>query len=193
MLTVLMAGTANHQRPPSAAERIDLLCGALAARLRPRVPRTNRAVFAVVRLMYIGALLELATAITLLGTLGEVRSAIVAGDPSLTAAGWNAVVTGQIDPLAVSAGVAMLFLLWLAWAHGRGKRWPGIAFAMFFAATTYSLLQGLSRGSFVYAQADLAIATVLWLVQLAGVALVAHQALRKIAVARWRPAPAATR
>jgi hypothetical protein len=192
MLTVLMSGAANRQRRPRAAERIDLLTGAIATRLRPRVPRTNRLVYTVVKLLYIGALLEVATAITLMATIGQVRANVVADDPALTAAGWHAVVAGQIAPLAVSAGIAAVFLLWLAWAYGRGKRWPGIAFAMFFAATTFSLLQGLSRGSFVYAQADLAIASMLWLAELAAVVLVVHRAWQQIGVARSRPARAGT-
>ena len=192
MLTVLMAGAASGQRRPRIAERIDLVRGALAARLRPRVPRTSRAVFAVVKLMYIGALLELATAITLLGTLGQVRSNVAASDPGLNAAGWQAVVAGQIDPLAMSAGVAAIFLLWSASSYGRGRRWPGVAFAIFFAATTLSLLQGLSRGSFVYAQADLAMAWCCGLSSWRRSSSSLHRGLRHIAAARSRPSPAVT-
>jgi cbb3-type cytochrome oxidase subunit 3 len=192
MLTVLMAGARPDQRRPHAAECLDLLRGAVAMRLRPRVPRTERAVLTAVKLMCVGALLELATGITLLATLGHVKSSVATSDPGLTTAAWQAVVAGQIEPLAISAGIAMFFLLWLAWAYGRGKRWPGIVFALFFATTTWSLLRGLSRGSFVYAQADLAIATVLWLVELAVFVLVVHQALQKLAFARSRPARAST-
>ncbi len=192
MLTVLMAGARSDQRRLRAAECIDLLTGAIVMRVRPRVPRTNRSVYAVVQLMCLGAMLELATAMTLLASLDQVRSNIVTSDPGFTAAAWQAVVTGQIDPLAISAGVAVLFLLWSAWAYGREKRWPGLAFALFFAATTWSLLGGLSRGSFVYAQADLAVAAVLWLVELAVFVLVVHQSLRRIALARSRPARAGT-
>jgi hypothetical protein len=186
MLTVLIAGAGNTQRRPRAAECIDLLTGAIAVRVRPRVPRTNRSVLAVVKLMYVGATLELATAVMLLATVGELRSNIVARDPGFTAAGWQAVVTGQIDPLAISAGIATVFLLWLAWAFGQGKRWPGVAFAVFFAATTWSILGGVSRGSFVYAPADLAIASVLWLVELAVLVLIAQQTRRTIAIGRTR-------
>lgn len=192
MLTVLMADAGNDQRRPRVAECIDLLIGAIAARVRPRVSRTNRPVFAVVKLLCLGAMLELATAVTLLATLGQVRSNIVTSDPGFTAAAWQAVVTGQIDPLAISAGIAVLFLLCVAWAYGRGKRWPGLAFAVFFAATTWSLLSGLSRGSFVYAQADLAVATVLWLVELGVFVLVVRRAVQQLALARSRPVRAGT-
>jgi hypothetical protein len=192
MLAVLMASAGSDQRRPRIDECIDLLGGAVSMRLRRRVSRTNRAVLTAVRLMYVGALVELAMAMTLLASLGQVRSSIVDSDPGLTAAAWNAVVAGQIDPLVISAGIAVLFWLCVAWAYGRGKRWPGIVFAMFFAANTWSLLGGLSRGSAVYAQADLAIATVLWLVELAVLVLVVHAALQKFAFVRSRPARAGT-
>ena len=192
MLAVLMAGAMSDRRRPHFAECLDLLIGAISMRLRRRVPRTNRSVLSAVKLMYVGAIVELATAVTLLASLGQVKSSLVDSDPGITTAVWNAVVAGQIDPLVISASIAVLFWLCVAWAYGRGKRWSGIAFAIFFAANTWSLLGGLSRGSAVYAQADLAIATVLWLVELAVFVLVVHAALQKFAFARSRPAHAGT-
>lgn len=192
MLAVLLAGAGSDPQRLQLAECVDLLVGAVATRLRPRVPRTQRSVLTAVKLMYVGAMLELTTAITLLATLGQVRSSVVNADPGITAAGWNAVVDAQIDPLVISAGIAVILWLSMASAYGRGKRWPGIVFAVFFAATTWSLLSGLSRGSFVYAQMDLVIATVLWLVELAVFVIVVHRALQKLAFARSRPARAGT-
>ncbi|HEY6470585.1 MAG TPA: hypothetical protein VI434_12555 [Candidatus Dormibacteraeota bacterium] len=192
MLAVLMAGAGKDRRRLQVAECVDLLIGAVVTRLRPRVPRAQRSVFTAVKLMYIGAMLELATAITLLATLSQVRSNVVTSDPGLTVAAWNAVVTAQIDPLLISAGVAVVLWLCMASAYGRGKRWPRIVFAMFFAATTWSLLTGLSRGSFVYAPTDLAMAAVLWLLELAVFVLIVRQALQKLAFARSRLARART-
>ncbi len=192
MLTVLMSGASGDQSHPRVAECLDLFIGAVSTRFRPRIPRTNRSLLTAVKLMYVGALLELATAITLLASLGQVKSSVMDSDPGLTTAAWNAVVSGQIDQLAVSAGIAVLFWLYAAWAYGRGKRWAGLAFAIFFAANTWSLLGGLSRGSATFAQADLVIATVLWLVELAVFVLVVHAALQRFAVARSRPARAGT-
>jgi hypothetical protein len=81
-------------------------------------------------------------------------------------------VAGQIEPKAVVAGIAVGFWLWMAWSIGRGHRWaPRIAFALFFGLNTWSLLDGLAQGSAVYAQADLVIGIVLWLVELAALAL----------------------
>ena len=74
----------------------------------------------------------------------------------------------------VAAGIAVGFWLWMAWAIGRGHRWARIAFASFFTLNSVGLLHGLIQGSAVYARPDLAIGSVLWLVELAAVALIFH-------------------
>jgi hypothetical protein len=62
----------------------------------------------------------------------------------------------------------------MAWSIGREHRWARIVFALFFGLNTYGLLHGLAGGSAVYARPDLAIGSVLWLVELAAVALIFH-------------------
>jgi len=177
ILAVLLAGARAGQRQPEPMECLDLLRSALWMRLRPRVPRSNRAAFTAVRLMCVGAVVELAAAITIVVTIGDVRSNVVNRNPGLTEAQWQAVVAGQLEPVAVAAGIAVGFWLWMAWAIGRGHRWARIAFASFFALNTVGLLQGLIRGSAVYARLDLAIGSVLWLVELVAVALIFHTEL----------------
>ena len=172
ILEVLMAGAREGQRQPELMECIDLLRSALWMRLRPSVPRSNRSVFNAVKFLYFGAMVELATAITIVATIGDVRLAVVKDDPGLTPDAWHAVVAGQLTPTAVGTGLAVGFWLWIAWSIGRGHRWARIAFLLFFGLNTLSLLNGLTHGSAVYAQADLAIAAVLWLVELAAVALI---------------------
>jgi hypothetical protein len=174
ILAVLLAGARAGQRQPAPMECLDLLRSALWMRLRPRVPRSNRAAFTAVRLMCVGAVVELAAAITILVTIGDVRSNVVNRNPGLTEAQWQAVVAGQLEPVAVAAGIAVGFWLWMAWAIGRGHRWARFAFASFFALNTVGLLHGLIWGSAVYARPDLAIGSVLWLVELAAVALIFH-------------------
>ncbi len=171
MLGVLLAGARQGQRRPSLMECLDLLRGALWMRLRPRAPRSDRSVVTAVRLMYVGAVVELATAITIVATIGDIRSNVVHRNPGLTAGQWHAIVAGQLEPLAVTAGLAVGFWLWMAWSIGSGRRWARIAFALFFGQTTWSLLNGLAGGSAVYARPDLAVGIVLWLVELAAVAL----------------------
>jgi hypothetical protein len=167
ILGVLMAGARDGQRRPGLLECLDLAGSALRVRLRPRVPRSDRTAFTVVRLMYLGAVVELATAITIIATMGEVTANVVRRNPALTAVEWHATVVGQLVPKAAAAGVAVGFWLWMAWAIGRGRRWPRIAFAIFFGLNTFSLLDGLAKGSAVYAVTDLAFGLGLWLIELA--------------------------
>jgi hypothetical protein len=59
-------------------------------------------------------------------------------------------------------------------SDGRGHRWGRVAFTILFGVNTYGLVDGLARGSAVYAWPDLAIGTVLWLVQLATAVTLLH-------------------
>ena len=171
ILAVLMAGAREGQRRPELMECVDLLRGALWMHLHPRVPRSNRSVFNAIRLMYVGAMVELATAITIVATIGDIRSNVVKRYPGLSAGQWHAIVASQLEPLAVTTTIAVGFWLWMAWSLGRGLRRARFAFALFFGLNTWSLLQGLAGGSAVYARPDLAVASILWLVELAAVAL----------------------
>lgn len=171
MLAVLLAGAHEGQRQPALLECVDLLRGAAWMYLRPRAPWFDRSRATVMKVMYLGAVVELATVLTIVATSGDIRAHIVRRYPGLTAVQWHAVVASQLAPLAVTAALAVGFWLWMAWAIGRGQRWARIAFPLFFGLNTWSLLQGLGHGSAVYARPDLAVASILWLVELAAVAL----------------------
>ena len=58
LLGVLLAETGPDCRGPRPVECLDLVRGGLSMRLRPRMPRSDRAGFAVVRLMYLVAVVE---------------------------------------------------------------------------------------------------------------------------------------
>jgi hypothetical protein len=139
-------------------------------RLRPSVPRSNRSVRTTVTLLYLGAVAELAAAITILTTVGDVRSNVAEANPALSEAEWHAVVAGQLEPTAVAAGIAAGLWLLMAWALGRGHRWVRIALVLFFGVNASGLLNGLIHGSALYARQDLAVGIALCLVQLAAVA-----------------------
>jgi hypothetical protein len=172
ILEVLMAGAREGQRQPELMECLDLLCSALWLRLRPSVPRCNRSVFNAVKLLYFGAVVEVAAVITIAGTIGDVRSNIVKRNLGFTAGEWHAVVAGQLEPTAVAAGLAVGFWLWTAWSIGRGHRWARIAFVPFFGLNTWGLFNALAGGTaVVYARADLVIGVAVWLVELAAVTL----------------------
>jgi hypothetical protein len=187
VLGVLLAGARDGQRRPDPVECLDLLRGALSMRLRARVARTERAAVTAVRLMYLGAAVELAAAVTILATSGNVRSSVAHRNPGYTQAQWHAIVAGKLAPTAVAACIAVAFWLWMAWANGRRRRWARILFALSFGVNAFGLCNGLAGGSAVYARADLAVGTVLCLVQLVAVALLFDQDIRTIAGHRSSP------
>jgi hypothetical protein len=174
MLTVLLAG-AGAGRRPAVAEVADLLRSAAWARFRPGAPRSEGTVFAAVRLMYVGAAVQLVGLLTLLLTLGSIKAAIVRQDPAFTAAQWHAVVNAHIVPDTIGEPIAAVVWVWLAWANGRGRRWAPAAFAAFLALTTLSILVSLGQGAAVYAPAATGVAGVLWLVGVATLVLLFHR------------------
>jgi ABC-2 type transport system ATP-binding protein len=146
LLGVLLDGARDGQRRPDPVECLDLLRAALRIHLRPRVPRWDRPARIAIRLMYLGAAVELAAAVVVLATAGQVRASLVRRHPDLTGTRWHAVVAGQLEPLALAAGIAVGLWLWMAWAHGRGHRWATPVFAGFFGLNTFGLLHGAGPG-----------------------------------------------
>jgi hypothetical protein len=179
ILAVLIDSADSDQDKPSRAECADLPLSAVLIRLRPRISRSNRSMLAAVKLMYVGAVAELIVGLTVLATMGDIRTNVVARSPRYTGAQWHTEVAGTLDPLVISACVATAFWLFMAWANGRGHRWARVGVALFFGLTTFSLLNGLLHGSAVYARTDLAAGTGLWLIQLAALALLCWNGLRR--------------
>jgi hypothetical protein len=180
MLGVLMAGAKVRQRRAQPTECLDLLYGALRLQLLPRVPRWDRPRLAAMGMMWIGALIELATLVTVAVSAGTVRTSVLRHNPGYTAAQWHQEVVGGLHPLLVSAAVAVCFWIVLAWVIGRGGGWrgPRIAFAGFFLLNTFSLLNGLDHGSALYARFDLVAGSVLWLFELATLMVVFQKSPR---------------
>jgi hypothetical protein len=171
MLTVLMETARDGQRRPQVGQTADLARNALLMRLRPGAPRSAPAVFAAVRLMYLGAVVEVMTVLTVLLTTGMLRSEILTADPGFTAAQWQAFLWTSIAPLVAGGTIAVAVWLWMAWANGRAHRWGRAVFTAFFAITTLSLLNGISQGAATYSVPDLVAGIALWLVALTAVAL----------------------
>ena len=187
MLDVLLASAAPGRRRPDLGDRLNLVHGALCVRLRPRVSRSHRSILLAVRLLWLGAVMELALLVTIIATLSQVRSTVVTHVPGYTTAQWHAEVASAFDPLAYTAAGAVVFWVWMAWANGRGHRWAKVLFAAFFAQSTYSLLDGLIHGSATYARADLTIGLIVWLVEAITVMLLGYGEFRRLDAAR-RPA-----
>lgn len=182
ILGVLMAGARTGQRWPGLMDCLDLITNALRMRLRPTQPRSERWARKAAWLMYIGAVVELAAVVTILATSADVGANLVGRNPGYPDAQWQAVVAGEVEGVALAAGIAVACWLGLAWAIGRGHRWARIAFAIFFGVNAISLLNGLAHGSAIYAGADVAIGTILCLVQFAAVVLVFPTEFGKIAL-----------
>jgi hypothetical protein len=167
ILAVLLATAAEGQRWAGLAESVDLLRGAL--RMHLGLSRSPRPVQNAVRLMCAGAVLTLAVLVTILVTLGSLRSAIV---QDFTAAQWHTVMLTQIIPVLASAPIGAGVWLWLAWANGRGYDWARPAFMALVGLLTLELLIGLGGGAALYAPADLIALAVPWLAGLAATVLI---------------------
>jgi hypothetical protein len=162
-----MDSARDGQRRPGLAEAADLLRGALRMRLGPGGSRPPRTVLSAVKIMYAGAVLNLATWLTVMATIGSVKTAVARAAP----AQWHAFLV-HIVAVEVFGPLAIGLWLWLAWANGRGHDWARMVFLAFFALTTSSLLLWLGQGGAVYAPADLMAAGVLWLAELAVMVLI---------------------
>jgi hypothetical protein len=170
-MSVLAAGAEDGRWRPGLRASADLICSALWMRLRPGVSRRSPTVFAAVRLMYIGAVVELVTLITVVATQGSVRAAIHARHPNFDATKWRLEVHTNLLPVQRSAMIAVAVWLWLAWANGRGHGWARVAFAAFFGVNALGLLRGIAQHAAAYAPADLIAGCMLCLVAAATVAL----------------------
>jgi hypothetical protein len=138
-----------------------------------RAPRAPRAVRDAVRYMCAGAVLNLAVLVTIVMTLGNVRSAAVHD----VAVQWHTVMLTQVVPVLASATIGAGVWLWLAWANGRGYNWARFAFAALFGLLTIGPVIVLAEGgggpdAFTVLMPDLTAAAVLWLVALVVMVLI---------------------
>jgi hypothetical protein len=178
MIAVLMAGAGESRRHPGLAESVNLVGSAIRMRLRPGAPRSAPTVFLAVRLMYLGAVLELAALATVLLTRSSLRAAIITRHPGFTTSQWHAVLRAHVLPLEIGAPIAAIIWLWLAWANGRGNNWARLAFAGLFGLTSLSLLSGIAQGAVTYSPVDVIAGAVLWLVALVTVVLIFNRQSR---------------
>jgi len=181
IIAVLLATAREGQRRPSLAETADLLRGAL--RMRLGLSRCPRTVFNAVRLMYLGALAEVAVLVTVLVTASGISSAVRSA--ALRAAGPHASlpitqqllarVTTTVDAEITADVVISLFAivgwLFLAWANGKGSPYARV-FAI-FACTFYTaaLTEGLLHGDATYALAATIASSMVMVIGIAAVVL----------------------
>ena len=183
-----MEGAGEGQRRPAPIECLDLVRGALGARLRPRLPRSERSSRAAVKLMYLGALVELATAITVQATLGEVRRTSCGDTPA----------SPRPNGMLCSAANSNRSSSRRASGCSSGSGSPGPTAAGSAGEDRLRALlrpqrlrpdQRAGQGSPVYAPVDLALGITLCLVQLAAVGLIFQRELRSLALRCGVPEP----
>jgi hypothetical protein len=172
ILAVLLDGASAGQRRPGLAESASLAGSGLGMRLRPDLPGSARTVRAAVRLMYLGAAVELGVLAVIAATVGHLHAAILAHDHGYTATQWQSEFHQHIVPPEIGAPIAACVWVWLAWANGRGHGWARALFLVFVGVTTASLLSGLAKGAFTYAPDDAVAGIALCTVALAAVMLI---------------------
>jgi hypothetical protein len=128
-------------------------------------PRTVRG---AVRLMYLGAVLEVPALIVAVATRGSFRSAILRLNPGYTQAQLHTAEVTRIVPLIVGTVITIGLWLWMAWANGRGFAWARIVSVGLFVVSTLDLIVSLAL---IRVPADTAVDVVIWLVGLATVTL----------------------
>jgi hypothetical protein len=174
ILAVLLATAGEGQGRVGLAESADLIKGAIKMHLG--LSRSPRPVRNAVRLMCLGAVLTLAVLVTVLVTLGGVRSAAA---HDLAAGQWPTVMLTQVGPWLASAPIGAGLWLWLAWANGRGYHWARPAFVAFFCVLTVVVFFGLGEGggedALPYTWADLIAAALPWLAGAAAALLISSE------------------
>lgn len=172
MLTVLMAGARSGRRRPGAGDSVNLAASALLMRVRPHAPRSTPTVFWAVRLMALGAVLEIAALVTVVATRGDLSAAIAHHYPAMQTAHVHHLVNTQVLAVVVGAPIAAGLWLFLAWANDRGHGWARGLFGVLFALTSVSLLSAISQHVLTLAPADLIAGSAVWLVALLALALI---------------------
>jgi hypothetical protein len=181
ILAVLLATAGDGQRHPGLAISADLIRSGLLMRLRPTVPHSARTVRAGVTLMYLAALAELATVLTIVATSSAVQAYVHRTVPSATHATALSLTEDKI-----TGPIAVVLMLWLAWAVGRRHQWARVVFCILFGLSTLSIIAALSEGAAVVAPADFAGGLLVVLLQLAAVALICARQ----SAPYYRPEPA---
>lgn len=163
IIAVLLATAREGQRRPRFAEAADLLRGAL--RMRLGLSRCPRTVLYAVRLMYLGALAEVAVLVSILLSAGAIQSITRAAVLQAVGPHANPATTQQLLASVAStvrvtilvdvvvALVSIAGFLLLAWANGKG--WPLARVAAIFACGLYTALTvgGFAQGDAKYAPA----------------------------------------
>jgi hypothetical protein len=132
-----------------------------------RIPRP-RTVRNAMRLMYLGAALEVPALIIAVVTRSTFKPAILQAHPGYTTAQLHSAEIARTVPLVIAAPIVAALWLWMAWANGRGLAWARIVSAVFFGIACVDVAVAFARSG---SAAGLAIGVVTWLVGLGAIVL----------------------
>ncbi len=122
-----------------------------------------------VRLMYLGAVLSVASAAAALSGRRVATATLRRQFPNLTAQQAHAFHDAVTISAVVGGIIGIAAWIWMAWAIGHGRNWARIVGAVFFGLDTLGLLS-LLRGRF--GLAGLVITVAIWLTGLAVIILI---------------------
>jgi hypothetical protein len=176
IIVVLLATADDGQRRPSLAETADLLRGAMRAHLG--LTTSPRTVLNAVRLMYLGAVAQLAVLISFLLTIDNlragVRAAIVRQNPAISARLLHKAMSELNLDLTLHIVILPICVVgWvlLAWANGRGRPIARVAAIVAFAFdTTIVAAETVARVA-TYAPVPMVAAGLAWALGVGAVAL----------------------
>jgi hypothetical protein len=171
MLGVLMACARDGRRWPGRTDSVNLIANALLMRVRFHAPRSIPTVFWAVRLMALGAVLELASLVTVVATRSDLAAAVARHYPAMPVAHVHHLVNAQVLEITVGAPIAAGVWLWLSRATDRGHGWARGWFGALFALTSVSLFAAIGDDAVTLAPADLIAGGALWLVALIALVL----------------------
>lgn len=121
-----------------------------------------------VRLMYVGAAIEVIAVIIDVLTRSSLKSALLKNHPLYTAAQLHTAERARTGELIIGAVIAIGLWIWMAQANGRGLSWARTLSAVFFGISTLSLILSVL---IAHAVAALIVGVIIWLVGLAAIVL----------------------
>jgi hypothetical protein len=145
ILTVLLDCAQDGQTRPGLSASADLIKGAVWMRLRPP-GRPPRALIAAVRLMLLGAAVEVGALLYLLTVGGSIQAAVRRAYPAVTGAQLHG-VSVHLTTDKIAAPVALLLWLLLAWFNSRGNQYARVGYIFFYMILAVGLLIALAAGA----------------------------------------------
>jgi hypothetical protein len=145
-------------------------------------PPTPSSVLNAVKLMYVGAGLEVVGLAIAAASTGTIRSAVKKAYPHDSTATVNRLVHGEIAFLIIGAVIGVGLWVWMAQKNKAGRNWARVTGTVFFGISTLLQAVGLAQHTAVLSKL---LGVVVWLVGLAIVILL----WRRESSAYFKPKP----